>query len=151
MFPASRRSRGGATNTFRPANRPNEQQNNFAIHVDGSASGLIVGKSRMNPADQRSVFGSMEAAERFDTKRRCEEPRVETCAPQRRKPICTESNFFLPRGPKSLQLRVINNLPYRPIAPGNGWSPLPPWDPAFPGAFLRPHQCKKASGRQTIN
>jgi hypothetical protein len=24
----------------------------------------------------------------------------------------------------------------RPIAPGKGWCPLPPWDPTFPGAFF---------------
>ena len=28
-------------------------------------------------------------------------------------------------------------LARRPIAPGNVWCPLPPWDAAFPGAFFR--------------
>jgi len=38
------------------------------------------------------------------------------------------------RSPSSAQRE--QSLPKRPIAPGNGWSPLPPWDPAFPGAFF---------------
>ena len=39
------------------------------------------------------------------------------------------------RGPKFYRVRAHNSIE-RPIAPGNGWCPLPPWDPAFPGAFF---------------
>src|SRR5215475_12706510 len=103
--------------------------------------GLHRNRMRHGPADsadQRSDFGSKDAAGRFDI----------TAAKGRGNSISAgrdrTSNFnklrraiFPPRGLTVPQTLARHNLPDNPIAPGNGWSPLPPWDPAFPGAFLR--------------
>jgi hypothetical protein len=48
--------------------------------------------------------------------------------------IQTRGDASHDRGPK--RHRPAAQFNERPIAPGNGWCPLPPWDPAFPGAFF---------------
>jgi hypothetical protein len=41
--------------------------------------------------------------------------------------------------------RRRSHVANRPIAPGKEWCPLPPWDPAFPGAFfMRTGACSAA-------
>jgi hypothetical protein len=84
-----------------------EIETNQTIHVDGSALGGLLQSARLRTT-KRFPLARMPAA-RFDTTRS-----------QRR----------------ALRSQCTPNSASRPIAPGQGCRPLPPWDAAFPGAFF---------------
>jgi hypothetical protein len=87
------------------------------------------------PADQRSGRAARMQAARFDYKeargahfrRIVPAPAPASAARHSRRRIGWQ-------GPHDRRPDAFTRE--RPIAPGKGWCPLPPWDPTFPGAFF---------------
>lgn len=118
ILPASRTSNAafGRCSTACSPSRGESSNLQAAIHVDGSALGRRLRLS----ADREGCRRHGGRAVLFDylPRRKLARPLVQLDRPRR-------------RGGSGRRMGGAN-----PIAPGNAGCPLPPWDMAFPGAFL---------------
>jgi hypothetical protein len=136
---ASRRSDWRGDQVF-PGILAVHKTNSYAVSTRGwvCIGDRLAALGRIDSADQRSGFGSKDAADRFDTfgGARCNVNQLMRSHTRASRTARSAILFPTARASKPTGPRR-NCLPHRPIAPGNSWSPLPPWDLAFPGAFLR--------------
>lgn len=92
-----------------------------------------IGELLAVPAGRRSAVGGKDACRRLRIQRRGQS---RSCRRNSTRHRHSKRGETLRQRSWPKENAAAAQFNERPIAPGNGWCPLPPWDPAFPGAFF---------------